>query len=178
MNVYLAGDSIAEGLARALEHDGQDVARGRRTSGQGALPVGPDWVVVSLGTNDRPGPALVEDVRTLLETRGGRPVVWLLPPRATREDVAARRPGTVASIREGAAGVRGVLLLEPAVVPLADGVHPTRAGYVQLAAQIQAVLEGRTAGGVGTGSTGGAAVAALVVGGLIAWAITRTLSRS
>lgn len=176
MSVFLAGDSHAEGLARVLEHAAGDFARGRRTSGQPALPRGPDWVVVSLGTNDRPGPALVDDVRALLATRGGRPTVWMLPPHATRADVAARRPATVAAIREGAAGVEGVVLLDPPVVPLTDGVHTTRAGYAQLAAAVEAVLEGRTAGV--PSSAGGATVAALVIGGLLVYAAARMLSRS
>lgn len=175
MTVFLAGDSHAEGLARVLEHGALDAARGRRTAGQGPLPTGADWVVVSLGTNDRPGPALVEDVRTLLATRAGRPLVWMLPPRATRADVAGRRAATVAAIREGAAGVTGVVLVDPVEVPLSDGVHPTRAGYARLAGQISAVLEGRTAGV--PSSAGGVTVATLVVGGLLAYAAARMLSR-
>jgi len=159
--LYLAGDSHAEGLARTLEHVGQDYARGRRTAAQPPLPADVEVVVVSLGTNDRPGPTLAQAVRELVATRRGQPLVWLLPPRATRADLVAERAGIVESIRAGASGSSGVVLVDPPAVQLApDGVHPTRAGYAQLANVIRAAVTSRADR---VDSAGGATVAPLAL---------------
>jgi lysophospholipase L1-like esterase len=168
--VYLAGDSHAEGLARTLEHVGQDYARGRRTAAQPPLPADAEVVVVSLGTNDRPGPTLAQAVRELVATRRGRPLVWLLPPRATRADLVAERAGIVESIRAGTSGSSGVVFLDPPAVPLApDGVHPTRAGYAQLATLVAATLTRRADRVDSAGGATVAPLALLLLGAVFLW---------
>jgi lysophospholipase L1-like esterase len=177
--VYIAGDSHAQGLVAVLEHEGADAERGRRTSAQPALPLEPAWVVVSLGTNDRPGPALVQAVRELAATRRGRPLVWMLPPYATRADLRERRPAVAADILDGLRGVENVLVVDPQRVPLSDGVHTTRAGYRLLAEQISTAIAAaeRSSGQRPTNSSSGTAVVPFVLSGLLLFAAVRWLQR-
>lgn len=142
-SIYLAGDSHAVGLASVIPHVGGDYAIGRQTRSQPPLPLEPDLVVVSLGTNDYDRAALDGEVRELARTRGGRPLVWVLPPHATRLDLAGRRDAVVARIRAGLHGLSGIALLDPPVVALGeDGVHPTHAGYREIAEAIARVGSG------------------------------------
>lgn len=177
--MYVAGDSHAQGLLPVLEHEGQDAERGRRTASQPALPREPAWVVVSLGTNDRPGPALEQAVRELAASRGGRPLVWMLPLHASRADLQQRRPAVVEDILAGLEGVQNVVVVDPQTVPTPDGVHTNRAGYRLLAQQIStAIAAAETPRGAGsTDSANGTTVVPLVVGGLLLFAAIRWLHR-
>ena len=155
---YLAGDSHAEGLASVVPHVGSDYERGRQTRAQPPLPLELALVVVALGTNDYDRSALEAEVRALALTRGGLPLVWVLPPHATRPDLAARRDAVVAHIRAGLRGVAGALELDPPVVELGgDGAHPTHAGYREIAEAIAGVGSG--GGGLGFLLFAGAALA-------------------
>lgn len=168
-SLYLAGDSHAEGLSNVLPHAGQDFLRGRQTKGQPALPGALyDVVVVSLGTNDYDRNGLETEVRELAASRGGLPLVWVLPLHATRPDLALRRAAVTGHIRAGLEGVPGVVVVDPPVVNLPDGVHAARAGYVIIGREVE--LAARRAVG-----EGGAMVVPLVVGAVLAYAVWRWL---
>jgi lysophospholipase L1-like esterase len=147
-----------------LPHAGEDFARGRPTSGQPRLPGAEyDIVVVSLGTNDYDRRGLEAEVRELAVSRGGLPLVWLLPLHATRPDVAGRRVAVVEHIRAGLEGVPGVRIIDPPVVSVPDGVHATRTGYTIIARELERAY----------GEGGGAMVVPLIVGALAAYAAWR-----
>lgn len=154
--VLLVGDSLAVGLAGPLEQaaraDGAAFAatvKGGTTtrhwaSGsqsarlRAALELGPDLVLVCLGTNDAAsGPSAYRpDAAALvaLLRADGRRVVWILPPILPAHFDAATVRATVAGL-----GV-DTFDSERLTIPRFDGIHATPAGYRYWAGEIWAAV--------------------------------------
>ena len=126
IDCLILGDSIAVGthMARpecvSYSKGGINSSDWNKRYGHNELKAG--TVIISLGSNDLKGLDTLKELRTLRSTVKGSRVFWILPAikpakQQIVNDIAAEYGDTVLPIRQ----------LQP------DGVHPTGAGYRELA---------------------------------------------
>jgi lysophospholipase L1-like esterase len=129
------GDSLAVGVSRARP-ECQVVAVSGITSARFLQTwVGPGSardVVISLGANDGDSIDTLANLRRLRAAVRARTVYWLLPGHSAQARAAIRSVAALFRDR----------LIDTAPLAGPDGLHPTRAGYAELAQQTQAVDAG------------------------------------
>ena len=132
IDCLIIGDSIAVGTNQ-FRPDCVAVAKGGINSwqwrkqyldgDQGALPKA-ETLIISLGSNDHKGVKTKEEIARIRSTVTAKRVYWILP---------AIKPEIQDIVREVAAGFGDTVLPITRLQP--DGIHPSWAGYKELANQ-------------------------------------------
>jgi lysophospholipase L1-like esterase len=104
----------------------------------------PQVVIVELGANDNPDARIAGDMRALIDIVGAPRVLWIGPPRTTRDDVHARHLGVI-TIQRQVAAETGIVWLDgkemtATAAQMPDGVHFNTAGSQQWAQSIVSTL--------------------------------------
>ena len=130
LDCLILGDSIAVGT-KQFRPDCVAVARGGINSwqwrrqyldgDQGALPKA-ETLIISLGSNDHKGVKTKEEIARIRSTVTAKRVFWILP---------AIKPEIQDIVREVAEGFGDTVLPITRLQP--DGIHPSWAGYKELA---------------------------------------------
>lgn len=130
IDCLIIGDSIAVGT-KQFRPDCVAVAKGGINSwqwrkqyldgDQGALPKA-ETLIISLGSNDHKGVKTKEEIARIRSTVTAKRVYWILP---------AIKPEIQDIVREVAAGFGDTVLPITRLQP--DGIHPSWAGYKELA---------------------------------------------
>ncbi len=126
LHCLVMGDSLALGVGQYLPEcrtEAQVGISSQRFVDELLSPQAANLVVISLGVNDGPLAHTVANLRHVRETVHGKRVYWLLP---------AGHPQARATIRSVARAF-GDRLIDTTPEVGADGLHPTDAGYHDLA---------------------------------------------
>lgn len=125
LECLILGDSIATGIA---QHRPECVAYAKPGINSYAWnnqnitkPLVAKTVVISLGSNDHSGVKTQQELQTLRQLTTADRVYWILP---------ANKPNIQATVTQIAQHYGDVIL---PFQPSRDGVHPTAAGYRELA---------------------------------------------
>jgi lysophospholipase L1-like esterase len=131
IDCLIIGDSIAVGT-KMMRPDCVAVAKGGINSwqwrrqyldgDQGALPRA-DTLIISLGSNDHKGVNTREEISRIRSTITAKRVYWIMP---------AIKPEIQTIVQEVAAGFGDTVIPITRLQP--DGVHPSWAGYKEIAA--------------------------------------------
>jgi lysophospholipase L1-like esterase len=130
INCLIIGDSIAVGT-KQFRPDCVAIAKGGINSwqwrkqyldgDQGALPKA-ETLIISLGSNDHKGVHTRAEISRIRTAVTGKRVYWILP---------AAKPEIQAIVREVAEGFGDMVLPITRLQP--DGIHPSWAGYKEIA---------------------------------------------
>jgi len=132
IDCMILGDSIAVGVSavrpECVSHSrsGWNSSRWNQDYLSAASSKSYKTIVISLGANDHAGVRTEAELRKMRESIKGSKVFWISPGQQ-------RKPVAQAAIEKIAKEYGDTVLDRPQQQMSADGVHPTRQGYVTLA---------------------------------------------
>lgn len=135
LDCLIIGDSIAVGThqfkpeCRAIAKGGVNTWQWNKIFKEESLDS--SVVVISLGTNDHPGVKTPKELELMRSRVKATRVFWILPPCNER----FCKPEVVSAVKR-VAEVHGDTIIETQSMQK-DGIHPSWAGYKQLAQQIK-----------------------------------------